>query len=213
MGPIETGWHREVLPQDALETLKLLSGNPAAGGFYLAGGTALALQWGHRTSIDLDFFNSDSFSEDALISNLRAISGIQIISKASETLHLHIGNTKVSFLGYHYPMLFPCRAFEGAMIASPQDIAAMKLNAVASRGTKRDFVDLYVLSLRYGLGELVNFFEQKFAGVEYNIIHILKSLTYFTDAETEPLPHLLQPLNWDEIKRFFANEAPRLRYR
>ena len=193
--------------------LALLSAQSALKAFYLAGGTALALQYGHQTSADLDFFSSDPFTEDGFLSALQNVSGIQVLSRAPETLHLQIGITKVSFIGYHYPPLFALNIFSGAKIADPRDIAAMKLSAVASRGTKRDFVDLYVLAMRYGLQELLGVFDRKFANLDYNPIHLLKSLTYFTDADKEPMPKMLQPLTWQDVKDFFTREAPRLRKR
>ena len=211
MEPEDIVWHPEVLPPDADQTLTLLSAQPALKEFYLAGGTGLALQFGHRTSVDLDFFSSDRFSEDTLLSNLQQIPRITVIEKAPETVHLHIGTTKVSLLGYHYPALFPFRIYSGVPVADPRDIAAMKLNAIASRGTKRDFVDLYVLSEKYGLDELLVMFKQKFTQADYNLFHILKSLTYFADADKEPMPNTLQPISWGRIKEFFTREAPRLK--
>ena len=207
----DIAWHPEVLSADAQKSLESLSRQPALQPFYLAGGTGLALQQGHRTSVDLDFFCSGAFSEDTLLSTLQSAAGIRVISKAFETLHLHVGMTKVSFLGYHYPLLFPLSAYSGIKVADPRDIAAMKLTAIASRGTKRDFVDLYVLCQRYRLKELIGLFEQKFGQTEYNPVHLLKSLTYFRDADKEPMPHMLQPLTWEQVKQFFVREAPRLR--
>src|SRR5712691_7574692 len=156
-------WHPEVLLQDAQQTLATLSTQPAVQPFYLAGGTALALQWGHRQSVDLDFFSEEIVNEDQLLAALQNIEGITVVSKSPETLHLHIGSTKVSFLGYHYPMLFPLSIYKGIKVADPRDIAAMKVSAIASRGTKRDFVDLYLLSQKYGLDEVIRLFERKFS--------------------------------------------------
>jgi predicted nucleotidyltransferase component of viral defense system len=204
-------WHPEVLSPDARETFAALETHPAIKPFYLAGGTALALRWGYRKSADLDFFTEDEVNEDRLLQSLENLSGIKVVAKAPETLHLHMGKTKVSFIGYHYPMLFPVLSFDGISVADPRDISAMKLAALASRGAKRDFVDLYVLSQNYGLKELVGFFRRKFAKTTFSHIHLLKSLTYFADAETEPMPDMLQAITWKEVKEFFIREAPRLR--
>jgi len=184
-------WHPEVLPEDGRETLAALGTQPVVKRFYLAGGTALALQWGHRRSVDLDFFTEGVVNEDHLLQSLQNLQNIQVVSKSTETLHLHIGKTKVSFIGYHYPILFPFLSFDGISIADPRDISAMKLSALASRGAKRDFVDIYVLSRHYGLKELIDFFHQKFAKITFSRIHLLKSLTYFADAEKDPMPHML----------------------
>ena len=156
------------------------------------------------------FSPPDPFREEGLLGTLQALRGIKVIARDSETLHLHIGTIKVSFLGYHYPILFPAKVFERIKVADVRDVAAMKLTAIASRGTKRDFIDLYFLAKRYGLKELLRLLEQKFPRTEYNIVHILKSLTYFVDAEQEPMPNMLEGVSWDSVKQFFTNEAPRL---
>lgn len=207
----DLSWHSEALSLDAQKTLTELSALPVLEPFYLAGGTALALQRGHRISLDLDFFSTSHVDEDVLIAVLKDESGIQVISKSPETLHLHIGATKVSFIGFHYPVLFPFVAYGASKIADVRDIAAMKLSAIASRGTKRDFIDLYILAEEHGLKELMRLFDQKFASAQYNPVHILKSLTYFADADKEPMPHMLRPLTWDTVKQFLTREAPRLR--
>ena len=204
-------WHPEVLAEDAQKTLVTLSQLPAIQPFYLAGGTGLALQRGHRTSIDLDLFSSDLVSEDLLLSMLQGIKGITVVSKSPETLHIHVSSTKVSFLGYHYSVLFPFSLYNGIKVADPRDIAAMKLTAIASRGTKRDFVDLYVLSQQYGLDEVLRLFEQKFSQAAFNDIHLMKSLTYFADADRDAMPHMLQPITWDQVKQFFTTHVPRLK--
>lgn len=116
----------------------------------------------------------------------------------------------MSFLGYPYPELFPRAHFKGVAIADPRDIACMKLSAIASRGTKRDFIDLYVASQRFPLGNILSWFAQKYAKTRYNHFHILKSLTFFGDAEKDPLPHMLIPLAWDDAKRFFRRAVPEL---
>src|SRR5688572_28805857 len=113
----DTPWHPEVLPKESFEVLTQLASKAVLLPFYLAGGTALALQWGHRTSVDLDFFSSDTFSEEVLISALQPLHAMHIISKAPETLHLHAGTTKVSFLGYHYPVLFDLIPYSGIQVA------------------------------------------------------------------------------------------------
>ncbi len=196
---------------DAQKTLAALAAHDTVKTFYAAGGTALALQFGHRLSVDLDFFTEQVVDEDRLLQSLGKLSGINVVSKSSETLHLNITGTKVSFLGYHYPVLFPLLSYNGISVADARDISAMKLSALASRGTKRDFLDLYLLSKKYGLRELLNLFHQKFAKASFSDIHLLKSLTYFVDAEKEPIPHMLQPILWQEVKQFFTREVPRLR--
>ena len=96
------------------------------------------------------------------------------------------------------------------LFLKPQDVACMKISAIASRGTRRDFVDLFMASQQHGLATLLELFKATFAQVNYSIIHILKSLTYFDDAEQDPLPDMLVPFAWEETKQFFESEVPRL---
>jgi hypothetical protein len=203
-------WHREVIPASTEATINILRDAELVNPFYLAGGTGLALQFGHRLSLDLDFFAPDHFDEEALLQRMQVLAGLALTSKAPYTLHATIGKTKVSFLGYAYPVLFPSNSFLGVAIADPRDIACMKLSAIASRGTKRDFVDLYLCAKRYGLAEILRMFSAKFAQTSYNRIHLLKSLTFFNDADKDPMPHMLVPLDWEKVTQFFLMEVPRL---
>ena len=203
-------WHRKVIPASTEATLCTLRDAHLLDRFYLAGGTALALQFGHRLSLDLDFFAEDHFDEEALIQRAQGLAGFALVSKAPYTLHATIQETKVSFLGYAYPMLFAANPFLDVAVADPRDIACMKMSAIASRGTKRDFVDFYMCAERYGLKEILRLFDRKYAQTNYSRIHILKSLTFFTDAEKDPMPHMLVTLDWDTVKQFFLRETPRL---
>jgi len=208
--PHNVVWHRNTIAAPAEDTLRALHDLPFPEGAYLAGGTGLALRFGHRRSVDLDFFVSEAFDEDQLLQRLQSMAGVVVVTRAPQTLHLTIQNTKVSFLGYAYPLLFPLLPFLDVPVADPRDIACMKITAIASRGTKRDFVDLYFACAHFGLGELLKLFARKYAETAYNKLHILKSLTYFADAEKDPMPHMLAPLEWTEVKRFFEQEAPQL---
>jgi hypothetical protein len=203
-------WHRETITPVAEDLLQGLVGLLPSG-TYLAGGTALALRYGHRRSVDFDFFVPSEFSEDLLLQTLQTLPEIAAVERAQQTLHLTIQQVKVSFLGYSYPVLFPSEAFLGVPVADARDIACMKVTAIASRGTKRDFVDFFAACQRHGIAELLALFDRKYATTGYNRTHVLKSLTYFADAEKDPMPHMLVPLDWNEVKQYFVREAPRLR--
>ena len=203
-------WRPEVLGPGLLETLGGLHRASVLSGFYLAGGTGLALYLGHRRSVDLDFFSAEPFHEDALLQKVQALPRFSLIAKSKETLHGHVRETKISFLGYAYPVLFPLQEFGETSVADPRDIACMKISALAGRGTRRDFVDLYVAARRYGLKQLLALFRKKFAQANYSMMHVLKSLTYFEEAEKDPMPDMLVALSWEEVKQFFTQEAPRL---
>lgn len=206
---VQKQWHRETITAATEATLIELRDADLLAGAYLAGGTGLALQFGHRLSLDLDFFVPELFDEDALVQRIQAISGFSLVAKAPHTLHATIRETKVSFLGYTYPVLFPAIPFIDVPVADPRDIACMKVSAIASRGAKRDFIDLYEACGRFGLAEILNLFARKYAQTAHNKIHVLKSLTFFADAEKDPMPHMLVPTTWEQVKRFFRSEAMR----
>ncbi len=201
-------WHREVISDATEAALRSLRDAALLDRFYLAGGTGLALQIGHRRSEDLDFFAQELFDENILLQRIEQAERPSNVEKGPHTIHATLKNTKVSFLGYQYPLLFPFVHFLEVAIADPRDIACMKISAIASRGTMRDFVDLYVVAQQSGLRELLQLFEQKYAKTGYNRMHTLKSLTFFGDAEKDSMPHMLAPVKWNEVKRFFTREVP-----
>jgi hypothetical protein len=203
-------WHCETITPPTEEVLHALHDLVIAGGAYLAGGTGLALRFGHRRSVDLDFFFCENFDEERLLQSLMMMPGVSGVRRAPQTLHAVIQGVKVSFLGYAYPLLFATASFNGVPVADPRDIACMKITAVSSRGTKRDFVDLYEACRHFGLQSLLMLFAQKYARTEYNRLHILKSLIYFADAEKDPLPHMLLPLEWPDVKKFFQSEIQKM---
>jgi len=178
----------------------------------LAGGTGLALQLGHRRSLDLDFFRRESFNDAQLLQQLQRFPEFSLTGRDRQTLHVRISGVKISFLGYDYPVLFPCRPFLEVPVADPKDIGSMKISAIAGRGTRRDFVDLYMVARQEGLKALLDLFQRKFAEANYNRVHVLKSLTYFDDADAEPMPNMLVPLAWQDVKDFFREQTPGLLY-
>lgn len=208
--PVPKEWHREVISDATESALRSLRDAELLERFYLAGGTGLALQIGHRRSEDLDFFAQELFDENILLQHIERTEQLARVEKAPHTVHATLRDTKVSFLGYQYPLLFPLGRFLDIPVADPCDIACMKISAIASRGTMRDFVDLYVTAQEYGLPELLQLFDRKYAKTGYNKVHTLKSLAFFGDAEKDSMPHMLIALRWDEVKRFFMREAPRL---
>ena len=171
-----------------------------AADFYLAEGTALAIELGHRRSIDLDFFSTGDFRTTDLKEALSGIGDLVVVGEEEGTLHVTIDGVKVSFLRYRYPLLYPLVDFEGTALADERDIAAMKIDAISSRGSRKDFIDLFVLLEKYPLRELLGYFEKKFAGIGFNTLHILKSLVYFDDAEGEPMPMMLRDIDCETVK-------------
>lgn len=207
----EKVWHGEAIAPETERTLLDLRQKLILEGFYLGGGTGLALHFGHRRSIDLDFFSADLFNEDDLLRKVEQMKDVSLVEKHKYTLHAGILGTKVSFLGYEYPMLFPLESFSEVAVADARDNACMKISTIMSRGKKRDFIDLYVVSQRYGLEHLGELFKQKYAKTHYNFQSVLKSLAYFQDAEEDPMPDMLAPISWEEVKEFFRKAVPSLR--
>ncbi len=208
-------WHQEILPPASHGLLRELFRRLPLAEFYLAGGTGLALMRGHRLSRDFDFFSAKLFDEESLIQHMQELHDLTIVAKNEHTVHITLKELKVSFLGYSYPLLYSTKQYqpeEGISIdvADERDIACMKISAISSRGTKRDFVDLYEVTRQFSLPELYSLFQEKFSLTPYNNVHILKSLTYFADAESEPMPDMLIPLSWDTVKQFFIAEVPKL---
>jgi hypothetical protein len=181
--------------------------NNIASEFYLAGGTALAIHFGHRESIDLDFFSQKDFSNSLLKNELSKIGEYFLSGEDAGTLHGTLDGVKLSFLLYKYKLLYPLIDFAGMKLADERDIAAMKIDAISSRGSKKDFIDLYFLLEKYSLDELLMFFENKFKGIGYNKLHILKSLVFFEGADLEPAPIMLKKADWEEVKKRIISKS------
>jgi nucleotidyltransferase AbiEii toxin of type IV toxin-antitoxin system len=203
-------WHREAIDARVERALRDLHQLKILDRCHLAEGTGLALHLGHRRSRDLDFFSDEALDPDGIVPLLQPLTGFSVVAKAPGTLHATVEDVKISFLAYAYPLLYPVEKFQDTPVADPRDIACMKLSAIASRATQRDFVDLYVMGKQHGLDEMLRWFQQKYTQANYNRVHVLKSLAYFEDAEKDPMPEMLAPLDWEEVKRFFASEAARL---
>lgn len=198
----------ETIPDALKSNLESLGKEKFIKQFYLAGGTALALQLGHRISRDLDFFTPKTFSEKKLISILEKLGKLEIDTLEVETILGVLNDTRISFFFYRYLLVLPAVSFLGVNLADIKEIGAMKLDAVQSRGKKRDFIDIWaILNRGIKLEELFYWFEKKYAGVKYNKQHILKSLVYFADAENDDMPQMLKKISWKEIKIYIENEV------
>jgi len=169
--------------------------------FYLAGGTALAVQLGHRESIDLDWFCQTNFFNQEIKAKLSKLGNFQVVGESEGTINGLVDNVRVSFLRYQYKSLFPLVDFEKIKMADERDIAAMKIDAISSRGSKKDFIDIFFLLKKYSLEEIIGFFEKKYANINYNKLHILKSLVYFEEADNEPMPIMIQDISWEKVKK------------
>ena len=200
----------EILSKTAQRSLDRLISVPLFASAYLAGGTALALQLGHRYSHDLDFFTAKKFDEKTLVQQLHELlPDFRLEKQEWRTVLGYIKNMRFSIFFYKYPLLFETHTFKGFQIADVRDIAPMKIAALADRGTKRDFIDLFfILEVHkmLKLEETFELYEKKFGKLAQNKVHILKSMAYFDDAKEDAMPHMIEKVEWAVVKRFFLKE-------
>jgi hypothetical protein len=205
-------WHPEILGRRQQRVLAHVGPVLSKRGFFLVGGTAIALQLGHRRSVDFDWFTLQRFDPLQLAQDLRD-QGVQFVtdSESPGTLHGAVGGVQISLIRHNYPFLAPLRLWRGSIqLAARADLAAMKLSAIAQRGAKKDFVDIYALGKRAdSLEQLLRWYRKKFSVEDFT--HLLRSLTYFDDAEPDRLPRMIWKVNWrtikDTIRRWVA-EVP-----
>jgi len=203
----------EILTEPQLAVLDRLRSVATVGEFYLAGGTALALRHGHRRSIDFDFFRRDAFDASGLALQLaKVFPEFERLPTGQDTLYVRLSGVTTSFFSYPYPLLEPVEPTPwGFGLASDSDVAAMKIEAVAGRGSRKDFIDLRLLCRRgLTLDAAFELFDRKYGTGRTDRYHRLRALAYFEDAESEPMPDMLIAFDWPEARRFFTAEAARL---
>lgn len=201
----------DTLDPPARIVFQQLGREPIVSAFFLAGGSALALHLGHRISIDLDFFSRQEYSMPQLLARLQALGRLSIASQNSDTLVGELNGVKLSFFTYPYPLLDDLVMCEGIQLASLLDIALMKIAAIAQRGKKRDFVDLYFLCQQsLTLDGLLRDMPRKFPNIDYPSYHLLRALAYFDDAQVDQMPKMIIAVDWETVRRFFSGEVSRL---
>ena len=203
--------YSQVLTERTKNTLALLGKEKILKDCYLSGGSALALHLGYRLSFDLDFFTPVLFERKKIIQKLEPF-GLKVEREDWGTILGKLGDIKFSLFYYKYPLITETIDYHGIKIASLEDIAAMKIDAVSSRGTKRDFIDLYFLLKKFGsFDDLLKFYDQKYQKLEANRFHIIKSLEYFGDADREEDPKMLiSNYSWEEVKKILQEEVRKL---
>lgn len=201
------------LPKAQAEALLRLAQEPWLKPFRLVGGTALALQYGHRASQDLDFFSFQLFDPADVIRELERSGTLTIKRRNEYTLVGTWEGAEVTFLYYQYPWLVEPARVEPypTALAHPLDIGLMKVETIGQRGARRDFVDLYFLCQREKpLGEFLDWYPRKYGENATPLYHILKSLCYFEDAERQPEIRTRPAVAWKKIREFFEGEVARL---
>jgi len=193
----------QTIEPDTLGILKKIQSITEFSKLRLVGGTALALQIGHRKSIDLDFFGLIENDFITFSKELEKVGTITVLKNSTNINIFSVNNIKVDFVNYHYVWLEKAISEDDLLLASIKDIAAMKIAAITGRGTKKDFIDLYFLLKRYSLKEILDFYMLKYP--EGSVFLVLRSLTYFVDADEEELPEMLIPTDWNDVKIFIEN--------
>jgi predicted nucleotidyltransferase component of viral defense system len=193
---------------DLMELLRKLMKVEQFSNFFLVGGTSLSLQIGHRNSIDIDLFGKEEIDSDLFIGILNKFGKTEITQSSKNILITDINGLKVDFVNYRYPLLAKPLEIDGIRMLSKSDIAAMKLNAIAGRGSKKDFIDLYFLLQDYSLKQMLGFYNEKyFDGSEFMVV---KSLSYFEEANTQPQPKMFLDFNWETCKQKIIEEVIKL---
>ncbi len=190
-----------IISPETFQLTQQLQSLPELADFYLVGGTSLALQLGHRNSIDIDLFSQSSFDPAALISTLSKSFHLQVDAESVNTLLTHVNSIKVDFITHAYPLVKEPMNEEGITYLSKEDIAAMKLNAIAGSGQRlKDFIDVYFLLEWHSVNEILEFYSIKYPNS--NPLIALKAISYFNDIDPEiDPPQMKQPVSLDSIKK------------
>jgi hypothetical protein len=200
----------DCLPQKQIALFHLLKTRDWLKEYYMAGGTGLALQIRHRESIDFDFFTGNDINNDKLDALLNKTGIFRRTYEEQNTLYGELNGIRISFIKYDYPLIQDVIMDQHLSVAGLKDISAMKLSAILSRGTRKDFVDLFFLLKIFQLKEMFGFYERKYNVEEYQYT-LVRSLLYFDDAEQDPLPRMIEVVNWDEIKKKITGEVKKIK--
>ncbi|NQX01557.1 nucleotidyl transferase AbiEii/AbiGii toxin family protein [bacterium] len=187
----------DAVPGSVRALLLRLAPLAALQDFALGGGSSLALRFAHRLSVDLDFFTVGEFVPDALFDRLE-LDGATIIAQAANSLTLDVNGVKLDLLRHAYRVLQPVEKIDGITLVSLPDLAAMKLNAIANRGSKKDFFDFVELLDHFPIQRMIECFSAKYPATDP--FTVIRSLAWFEDAEIEPEPLSMTGLKWHTVK-------------
>lgn len=190
--------HYETIDQETLELLKKLQALSVFQHMRLVGGTSLALQIGHRKSIDIDLFGNLQIGYEELLDYLKSVGQVTQLKNSANIHSFLINDIKVDIVNYEYKWIGKEIIIDDIHLASIEDIAAMKLNAIIGRGSKKDFIDLFYILKQYSLIELMKFYDTKYH--DGSKFLVLKSLAYFEDAEIDQMPFMFGSVNWQEVE-------------
>ena len=192
-----------------LALLKEISDLPELKDFYLVGGTALALRYGHRLSVDLDFFSVKDFENEPLIKVLEGNFPTFTYRNANNPIGVFgfIDDVKVDFVKHHFlKMIDISENIGGIRIYGDRDLMAMKVFAILKRAVKKDFWDVAELLRRYKIQDFVESYKRKYPNNQM-LISIPQALTYFADAEESEEPVSLKGQTWEGVKHFIQQKV------
>ena len=204
--------HWEALTPETQQAFRKIAGLEFIDSFYLAGGTGLALHLGHRFSVDLDFFSSHAESVEvdqrAILRETFEDATLSIAFDKDATFVATWRGVGVSFFRLHlYPLTQPTLLVAGVPLASLEEIGAMKLAAIIDRGTRKDLIDLYFILQRASIESLFQVAAKKYARVRTFAVSAARALAYFEDAETLPMPRMIDRTPWSTMKRYLERQA------
>ena len=194
--------HTKTVEPGTLSVLKRVMTIPEMKDFHLVGGTALSLMYGHRISVDLDLFSTSKFDNQEIISALIKEFGDSFAvdeSKPFFGIFCYIDNLKVDIVRYPHPMIKPILDIKGIRMFSPEDIIAMKVQAVLGRAKKKDFWDIAELLKHFTVEDFIKFHKQKFS-TQNLFITVPQAISYFSDADDSEDPISLKKQTWGSVK-------------
>jgi hypothetical protein len=197
--------HLETVEPTTLGIIKKIQGFKEFADLRLVGGTGLALHFGHRISVDIDLFGNISDDDLTINKLLDKVGQTSIINQSKNIKIFQINGVKTDIVNYHYPWIKQPVISAGIKLADIEDIAAMKLSAITGRGTKKDFIDLFFLLKKFTMKEMLSLYKKKYNdGSEFLVI---RSLTYFTDADKQEDCKMFVDLNWEDVKSHITKEV------
>lgn len=200
--------HTKTVDTKTLVLIQELMNKMYLQSFYLVGGTALALQIGHRTSTDIDLFSHKKFDKDEIIENIKMDYGELEISSNLLGIFTYIKEIKTDIVHHPYKQLEPLIEIDGIKMVSKRDIASMKLSAITRRAKKRDFVDIYKLLDEITLTQMLDDFIEKYG--DNGNAYILRSLMYFDEADQDFVPKCFFDFDWEKIKQRIVEEVRKI---
>ena len=192
--------HNEVISEELKHVINKVFESSGFDHFNLGGGTALALQLGHRISIDADFICAKDFDKEAILKLvLDTFPGANDIHTGTFGVFLKVGNVKLDFLSWGIPFIRPAVEIRNWRLLNIGDIAAMKCFAILQRGEKKDYIDIAAILKEYHLGQILSFYKERHSGSD--VATIIRFLSSYSDIEQQPLPTMMDHTTWDEAKQ------------